>query len=330
MALLSILLEQLGTQPFSSLSTVLTLAFVFRCFYRVTLHPLAHVPGPILPKVTSLWLYYHSYVGNESSTLYDLHSCFGSIVRVSPNEVDIADGDAVASIYVNKGGFAKAPCYSNFDFDEHETIFSTRSQEYRNFRAKAVVSLFSTKNIRDGMDSIQRCANTLVSRLQQKSKKGRPVNLLNLTRSFAVDVVSAYLFQGGNQEPVENRCPLAVSSYVDEAVAVGRLFYLPSWIFHWVEWAIDKCSYDERAAVSMQLVDEYVDRIISTASSKHLNFPGRLLALGIEVDEVKVHCKDLIFAGTDSVSIMNDLDAPRCCCVFKSLSNAHYLTRRLE
>jgi cytochrome P450 len=31
-----------------------------------------------------------------------------------------------------------------------------------------------------------------------------------------------------------------------------------------------------------------------------LNYPGRLMAIGLTRDELKAQCKDLIFAGTDS------------------------------
>jgi hypothetical protein len=116
-----------------------------RSLYRVLFHPLSHIPGPLLPKLTSLWLHYHAYIGDEASAIRRLHVTYGVLVRVSPNEVDISDADAIQPIYVSKGGFPKADCYANFDIDGHKTIFSTTDHEYRAVRAKAVMPLFSTK-----------------------------------------------------------------------------------------------------------------------------------------------------------------------------------------
>jgi len=306
MGLLNDLLYNLTEVPIVLFAVSLLVILLLHCTYRLQIHPLSRIPGPSLPKLTSLWLFYHSYIGDESTVISELHKRYGPLVQVSPIEMDIADGDAIATIYINKGGFNKAPCYANFDFDGHQTIFSTRNMGYRNARAKAVVSLFSTKNIREGIESIQKCADTLVFRLQQASKQTQPVNLLMLTRSFAVDAVSAYIFQQDMEDDVKKRCPLAVSAYVDEAVAVGRLFYLPNWLFGWVEWLLDKCFPDEHVAVAMGLVDDYVDNVVASASAKGSDYPGRLLAVGLDMDEVKVQCKDLVFAGTDSVSYIPD------------------------
>lgn len=294
---------------------------ISRIIHLTIFHPLAHIPGPLLPKITSLWLYYHSYVGDEATEIFKLHEKYGPLVRVAPNETDISNGTAIAPIYVTKGGFAKAPCYSNFDFDGHITIFSAQDVEYRSPRAKAIVSLFSTKSIREGLDTIYECADTMVARLKEESLSGRPVNILNLTRSFAVDTVSAYLFDQNYNGTSEKGSSLSASAYVDSAVAIGRLFYLPNWLFAWVEWIIERCFPDEHAAVSMTLVDKFVDDLLALTTSDAQNFPGRLLAIGLEEAEIKVQCKDLIFAGTDSVSadIFKEL-------LFRSFSNVTILS----
>ena len=56
--------------------------FVIRSVYRIFFHPLSHIPGPVLPKITSLWLHYHAYVGDEASSIRALHATYGAFVRV--------------------------------------------------------------------------------------------------------------------------------------------------------------------------------------------------------------------------------------------------------
>jgi cytochrome P450 len=303
MALHDVVIASAIAHPLIFLFALPAALFLATAIYRVYFHPLSHVQGPLLPKVTSLWLYYHAYIGDEATIIHKAHTKYGSLVRVSPNEVDISDADAIAPIYVSKGGFQKAPCYGNFDIDGHQTIFSTVDVEYRTPRAKAVVPMFSTKNIRDNEVALYGCVDRMVSRMEEEAQTGRPVNVVNLARSLAVDAVSTHLFQENYNGTSENGSRLSVSAFVDAFVAVGRFFYLPSIVFVWLEWAIEKLQPDEHTAESMEVVDKFVSTLVENTPAGSLNYPGRLLEAGISKSETKAQCKDLIFAGTDSTGM---------------------------
>lgn len=303
MALHDLVIGVLGAHPALSLILAPLLFLVVLFVYRVYFHPLSHIPGPFFPKTTFVWLYYHAYFGDEASAIHKLHQQYGPYVRVSPNEVDISDADAIPAIYVSKGGFPKATCYANFDIDSHKTIFSTTDAEYRSPRAKAVVPLFSTKSLRENEDAIWGCVERMVDRLKEEAKSKKPVNVLNLTRSLAVDAVSTHLFRE-NYDGVSERGPvLSVSAFVDAFVAVGRFFYLPNTAFVWLEWAVAKWAPNRETDDSMSLVDRFVGNLVANTTSKSTTYPGRLLAAGLSDSEVRAQCKDLIFAGTDSTGM---------------------------
>jgi cytochrome P450 len=276
---------------------------LLRSAYRIYFHPLSHIAGPLLPKVSSLWLYYHAYVGDETSTIHKLHQRYGPFVRISPNEVDISDADAIPAIYVSKGGFSKAPCYANFDIDGHKTIFSTTDSEYRSPRAKAVMTMFSTKALRENEAAIWGCVDRMINRLEEEAKTKKPVNVLNLTRSLAVDAVSTHLFRENYDGVSERGTVLSVSAFVDAFVAVGRFFYLPNTAFVWLEWAVTKWAPNRETEDSMTLVDKFVSTLVANTTAKSTTYQGRLLAAGLSDSEVKAQCKDLIFAGTDSTGM---------------------------
>lgn len=282
-----------------------TLLVVTTAVYRLYLHPLAHIPGPIPARLTSLWLYYHSYIGDEATVLHAAHLKYGSLLRIAPNQVDISDADAIAPIYVTKGGFLKAPCYGNFDIDGHKTIFSTFDVDYRTPRAKAVVPMFSAKALRDNEVALYGCVDRFVDRMEEEAKTGRPVNVLNIARSLAVDAVSTHLFQENYNGTSEKGKKLSVSAFVDAFVAVGRFFYLPGFVFTWLEWVIETVAPSAHTNQSMEVVDQFVSQLVdNTADAKVTdNFPGRLLGIGLSRSEVKAQCKDLIFAGTDSTGM---------------------------
>jgi cytochrome P450 len=297
------LLDVSFNSPWTSLLALSIILLLSRCIYRLSFHPLSHVPGPLLPKLTSLWLYYHAYIGDEASIIHQAHKKYGTLVRVSPNEIDISDADAIAPIYVSKGGFPKAPCYANFDIDGHKTIFSTTDTDYRTPRAKAVVPMFSTKSIRENETALYGCMDRMVSRVRKEAATGQPVNILNLARSLAVDAVSTHLFQENYNATSEEGNRLSVSAFVDAFVAVGRFFYLPNTSFIWLEWALDKWIPDENTYSSMEIVDRFVDNLYDSTSKGAQNYPGRLMSAGLVRTEVKSQCKDLIFAGTDSTGM---------------------------
>lgn len=143
----------------------------------------------------------------------------------------------------------------------------------------------------------------MVDRLKEESKSRRSVNVLNLTRSLAVDAVSTHLFRE-NYDGVSERGPvLSVSAFVDAFVAVGRFFYLPNTLFVWLEWAVAKWQADREVDDSMTLVDRFVGTLVANTSAKSTTYPGRLLAAGLSDSETKAQCKDLVFAGTDSTGM---------------------------
>lgn len=228
------------------------------------------------------------------------------MIRVAPNEVCIADGSALAPIYSDKGGFAKAPCYSNFDIDGFASLFSETIKETRAPKAKSVVPLFSTASLRAGEEVIEACVRRMVDRMRREKEaaRGQPVNVLNLGRSLALDAVTAYLFgksYGGlEEEGQEKGAQMSASEFVDAFVGVGRFFYLPNWIFVALELGSEKLFGTKETAESMSKVDAFVWSVVNQADEEDGSYPGRMLKAGLTPDEVVAQCKDLMFAGTDS------------------------------
>ena len=304
MALSTELFSLVEDHPVYTALLLPVLLFMIRSIHRAFLSPLSHVPGPKLWSTTSTFLNYRAWAGTECRTVHKHHLKYGSIVRTGPNSVDISDADALGPIYVEKGGFHKAPFYANFDIDGHKSIFSELRPGKRIKRAKAVLSLFSTASLRSGSDVIYRCVDRFVNRLKAEGTTGKPVNILNLTRSLATDAVSAYLF-GEDYGGLEEESHLSASGMVNSFVAVGRFFYLPGWLFTALEWLNAKFWPEEEVAESMAKVDGFVASITTRAAGEKSSgtYPARLLQAGISESETRAQCKDLIFAGTDSTGM---------------------------
>ncbi|OCT45760.1 putative P450 monooxygenase [Cladophialophora carrionii] len=311
MALRDVLLSPLVAHPLLTLF-LLPVVLVLRSVYRISpLHPLSHIPGPLLPRLSSLWLTYHAWIGDEASVVDALHQRYGTIVRNGPNSVDISDGAALAAIYTERGGFAKTKFYENFALPDgvhmHNSIFSETDPLTRAPRAKAVAVLFSTSNLRQGQDLIYACVDKFVARLAEGKKSsqarngaagaagagagaGAPLNILNLTRGLAVDAVSSYLLgksygalsEDSNAAKHEKKktvvtvrkelaAPMSAAGMVDTFVAVGRFWYLPSWAFKLVECWDAWWNANDEVTHSLARVDEFVAGVVSDAEASIIN-----------------------------------------------------------
>ena len=306
MSLHDMFLNEFISRPFRFILFTPAVFPLLRSIYRIFFHPLSHVPGPWFPACTSTWLNYHAWVGDECTEVHKLHLKYGPIVRVGPNDVDIADGEALNTIYVGKGGFRKAQFYANFDIDGHKSIFSQIDATERASRAKAVLPLFSTSNLRAGSDTIYKCVDRMVVRMKEEANTGKPVNILNLTRSLATDAVTAYLFDDNYGGLEETDGKLSASGMVNAFVAVGRFFYLPSWMFQFMEWCHEKLFPDQEVNSSMSKVDSFVSAVVDRSKTEEKlkgNYPARLMENGFPPSEARAQCKDLMFAGTDSTGM---------------------------
>jgi hypothetical protein len=293
--------------PLGAVATIV-IGLVSIALYRILLHPLSHIPGPLIARLTSIWLYRISYYGHEASTIDELHKKYGPVVRIAPNEVDIADGAALQPIYVKNGGYLKNPCYKNFDIDDFPTIFSALDPAHRAVRSKAVISMFAPAAIREGKDVIYGCVDRMVGRLEKEKAEagGKPINVLGIFRSLALDAVTAYLFSKPYNGIAEQK--LSAAEFVDSFVAVGRFFYLPNWIFKFVDLISSRMDEGKLEVWrSITKVDKFTSSLVDEAKRKgredEQTYQIRMLQAGLSREETIAQCKDLMFAGTDSTGM---------------------------
>ena len=274
---------------------------LLQALYSVYFHPLRAVPGPFIAKLTSLWISYHGYVGDDCSTVRRLHKKYGPVVRTSPNDIDIAHGDALWPIYMDKGGFRKADYYETFNINGHATIFSSIHAEQRDQKVKAVNPLFSMANIRGANDLIVGCAEKFVARVQQAASTGLPVNIIPLARAFALDAASSYVLGSSYGSLEEEPGQLSAGECVDAFIADSKIFYLPRLLTQLAQKYLSQALPDPKIASSEKIVDQFLNSVITDAKGGkyETSYQARLLKKTVE-PEVFVQSKDAMFAGMDS------------------------------
>jgi benzoate 4-monooxygenase len=88
--------------------TLLALPLLFFILPYMRNWSIQDVPGPFFAKFTNLWYLYECRLCRRYMTVHNAHAKYGKLVRVQPNQVSIADPDAIPIVYGHGTGFLKA------------------------------------------------------------------------------------------------------------------------------------------------------------------------------------------------------------------------------
>ncbi|KAL4891672.1 FRG1-like family-domain-containing protein [Aspergillus ambiguus] len=124
--------------------------------YRWALHPLAHIPGPPLAKVTYLYeWYYDLYLsGQFTFQLKDLHRKYGPVIRINPDEF----------------------------------------HDLHRLRRSALDPFFSKKSVADLTPVMRRPIDVLRRRLREASLSAEPVNMVYIYATVTPDIIDDHCF----------------------------------------------------------------------------------------------------------------------------------------
>jgi len=176
----------------SLLSVVVLVQIVTVCIYRRFFHPLAKIPGPFLPAVTKLYQSYHNrryYLEIER-----LHSKYGPIVRINPNEVHLAaDAENYDRIHHVGSKYSKSPNFYNAMCAPHSS-FGTLDNEAHRIKRGAMNPMFSRQKVLDLEAIVQAKVGKVIRRVQEGVETGKPVDLHHAFRAVSVDVISEFAF----------------------------------------------------------------------------------------------------------------------------------------
>lgn len=307
---------------------VLVAVALVSIIYLVNYHPISHVPGPFLAKVSPILLYAVCYLGIEGRVLRQYHQQYNTkVLRIAPNSLSISDADAVREIYITGGGFAKDDRYKNFNLGPVVSIFSAIDSSYRDRRAKAVAPLFAPARLRiagEAGDAINGLVTRFVEQLRVCKHAGVTADIVDLCARLSIDVVTECLL-GENYNGLDEhvRLPpqdwaetkLSANPFIMAIVRFSRFSLLPNWLFR-IMYAVSTWAKTNRETLrSFTLLDEFIDRVVGNAlrakdapypfpSANSSTYQSRLLQAGISPVEVAAQSKAIVFAGADSTAVM--------------------------
>lgn len=103
MALLTFLLS-----PWAPVALLAIIAGYWLVPYFGTYGNLRGIPSPWPAQFSNLWLLSTVRRGKRFEIVDQVHKKLGTVVRIAPNHVSIADADAIQAIYGHGNGFLKS------------------------------------------------------------------------------------------------------------------------------------------------------------------------------------------------------------------------------
>ncbi|KAF9894959.1 hypothetical protein FE257_004581 [Aspergillus nanangensis] len=162
--------------------------------YNLYLHPLKDIPGPFFAKVSRWWLFTLEMRGNPHSEILALHGNYGPIMRISPNEVSIADLEASSVIYGQNSKFEKSHYFYRPFEDQASNLFTIRDRQQHSQDKRLISHAFSRANIIQHKACIYNHAVYLMDEIARRAENDETITLFNAFRCMTLDTISEFAF----------------------------------------------------------------------------------------------------------------------------------------
>jgi cytochrome P450 len=142
-------------------------------------HPLANVPGPFAASFSRLWIGASVVSGRAEHVQRALHQKYGPLVRIAPDEVAVADPQAIKTIYSVKSGFTKTDFYPPFapNISPHGDHFTQLDETRHAERRKYVNSIYSMSTILESEPYIDACIDVFVEKMANFARERKEIDL---------------------------------------------------------------------------------------------------------------------------------------------------------
>ncbi|USP82213.1 Cytochrome P450 [Curvularia clavata] len=213
------------------LSYVITLGL-----YRLTIHPLAKIPGPRIAALTSWYeIYYDVWQGGQYfRKIREMHQIYGPIVRISPNEVHFNDPEFIDSLYPGAGERkTNRPVMVGKRSGTPDSMTATEDHDMHRKRRGVINPFFSVASVRKLEPVIREHTEKVLNRIEQANG---PIEMNVLFKAYASDTVVQYAFGDCFHFLDDAQCGKPYFKAVDMFFSLNHLFG------HWpiVGWMVAK------------------------------------------------------------------------------------------
>lgn len=171
---------------------VLVLIYTIATLTRFFLHPLHHIPGPLLARLSSTVLFLQSVKGERARWIVQQHEKYGPVVRIAPNKVVVSASNGVKAIYNNRN--PKSHTYDAFRYQDVKMCIALLDVKEAHARRKTLLPAFSRQNLLEMEPVIRRHLERFLTFLGGFDKADTPVDAFKWFRYLTFDVITDIAF----------------------------------------------------------------------------------------------------------------------------------------
>ncbi|KAK4979473.1 hypothetical protein LTR66_004281 [Elasticomyces elasticus] len=160
--------------------------------YQRFFHPLAKVPGPFSASLSRLWITKHSWDGDMNTTMIALHEKHGPLVRTGPNEVSVADLNAIKGIYGAGTKFRKSDWYSVWQGHRKFDLFAERNEKLHGTQRRLISRPYAMESLKELEPYVDDAVDRFMGHMQDR--EGETVDMGKWVQLFAFDIIGEVTF----------------------------------------------------------------------------------------------------------------------------------------
>jgi hypothetical protein len=157
--------------------------------------PLRRIPGPFYAKFTHLWLKKCVLSGRRLHYIHEMHQKYGPVVRIAPNEIDVADPQMFKQIHKIGGGFTKDPWYQSFRTGDSQDVFSMIDVKDHAQRRKLLAPLWTNTALHANWEKpVYEKVQLAVAQIKKEAKATGRADVFKWWTFMTTDVISHLAF----------------------------------------------------------------------------------------------------------------------------------------
>jgi cytochrome P450 len=177
---------------FAAISTVPVVVWHVVEYYRDP-WDLRKFPSPSIAGFSSSWVMYHCWHKHRTLSVEAAHESLGDIIRIQPDHVSFANGDAIDQIHGHGRAMMKSAFYDTLKAPTSmPSMFDSRDRVEHGLKRKYVAHVFAPKTVKELEFVVDETTQTLLDVMDELAaeKEAQWVDLLVWVRFYALDIIS--------------------------------------------------------------------------------------------------------------------------------------------
>ncbi|KAH7408499.1 benzoate 4-monooxygenase cytochrome-like protein P450 [Phaeosphaeria sp. MPI-PUGE-AT-0046c] len=292
-------------------STVLLITV--NIIYNLFLHPLRSYPGPKSWAATRLTWAHAMQSGHLHHKLHELHTRYGPIVRIAPNELAYIDNVAWKDIYGNRA-LHKNGTWTGQEEEKHPVSIVSTDEATHLRNRRALAGAFTELAIAQHAFILEDLIGTMLKTFQKSAENGQSRTTINVTEwlNFLTFDISGALSFGDSFDSVKSG---RAHPWVEISCNFGKgIAMMASINFFRPLDKLLKLAMPKKMMAQMQYHkqlshEEFEQRLAMQNKNNTLDYVGSIVAYNEEKGETKIPKEEieqnmtlLIFAGSETTS----------------------------